>query len=342
MSDRFDQYYLLQNQAKKMEQSGNIQKAIELFSEVITSFQPYDDYAFDRLSVLLEKSQKFSDSIEVCNKAIDKIKSGDIKGDAHKFEERLKRLQEKKPTPDATEKVIREKEIVHLHLPFLSQIKGIKGIVGLALYAGAFALSVPDHWLRFLAIVLFMGFIDYFISTLSNFVQNKRTLITMTICLVFLTGALYASYHLPEVKELIALKENEKETSTETIVKESAGTVVEDPDAAIIDDVLLEKARKTIELEPAYENCQLSANENTVTIELIVKAGTSADEAERIFKKLAKNIGSLAAEKGPTPPSDGNYGGVYDTYTMQFSAIDTFDTLLLEGSLHKSDLVIKN
>lgn len=341
MADRFDQYFMLQTQAKKMEQTGSNAKAIELYTEIISSYQPYDDFPYDRLSILLEKNNNVSESIAVCGKAIEKIKAGDIKGDAAKFEDRIKRLSGKVQANESSEKIIKEKEVVDLHLPLLKTMKGPKVILSLVLYAIALAVSVPDHLLRFVVIFLFFGFIDYLTDALLKLTKDKRAFITLSIALIFLISAFMTSLQLPEVKELIELKENQQPTETETIVKESAGTVVEDPDAPLIDEALLEKARKTIELEPAYEKCVLSATSNAIDVALTVKAGTSAEESERIFKKLARNISSLASAKGTTAPNDSHYGSLYDSYTLSFTATDTFDTPVLAGSLHKNKLSIQ-
>jgi len=341
MSDRFDQYYMLQTQAKKMEQAGNTHKAIELYTQIVTGFQPYDDFAFDRLSVLLEKSYKVAESTAICEKAIEKIKNGDIKGDIHKFEERIKRLSNKAQAVVPSEKTIKEKEVVNFHVPLLKHFKGIYALMSYALYGLALAVSLPDHWLRFVVIFLFFGFIDYLISGLFKLVQNKRAFITMTISLLFLASAIFSSLQLPEVKELIMLKENVTDAESETLVKESAGIIIEDPDAPLIDEELLEKARKTIELEPSYENCRLSATSNTVEMALTVKAGTSQEEAERLFKKFGRNLSALAAEKGTTPPSDGNYGSLYEIYTLNFTATDTFDAVVLTGTLHDNKVTIQ-
>lgn len=341
MADRFDQYFMLQTQAKKMEQTGSTVKAIELYTEIISNYQPYDDFPYDRLSILLEKNHNAAESIIICEKAIEKIKNSEIKGDSAKFEDRIKRLIPKVQNTDATTKPLREKEVVDLHLPLFKEMKGTKALLSLSFYAVAFAFSVPDHWLRFVVIVLFFGFLDYLCFALINITQAKRTLITLSISLVFLIATLFASLQLPEVKELIALKENTQATESETIVKESAGTVLEDPDAPLIDEALLEKARKTIELEPAYEKCALSATADTIEVNLTVKASTSTEEADRIFKKLAKNISALASQKGTTAPSDGQYGSLYETYTLNFMAIDTFDTPVLSGSLFKNKFTIQ-
>jgi tetratricopeptide (TPR) repeat protein len=341
MADRFDQYFMLQTQAKKMEQTGNNAKAIALYTEIISDYQPYDDFPYDRLSILLEKNHSISESIIVCEKAMEKIKNSDIKGDSAKFEDRIKRLTSKVQETASTTKVSREKEVVDLHMPLLKEMKGIKALLSLCLYAGAFAFSVPNHWLRFVVIILFFGFLDYLFYALLKMAQSKRALITFSIALVFLIATVFASLQLPEIKELIELKENTQATESETIVKESAGIIIEDTDTPLIDEALLEKARKTIELEPAYDKCALSATANTIDVNLTVKASTSSEEAERIFKKLAKNISALASQKGTTAPSGSQYGSLYETYTLNFMATDTFDTPVLSGSLFKNKFTIR-
>lgn len=343
MSDRFDQYYMMQTQAKKSEQLGNENKAIDLYLEIVKTYSPYDDYCFDRLSVLLEKNGRISEAIHICDSAFEKIQNSVIKGDKHKYEERLKRLHDKEKTLTShTKHPQRDKEDIDLHMPFFRHITGRGTLYSLALYGLVLAISFPNHWLRFIAMLLFLGFIDYLVISLINLSKGRKTLINMTLSLLFLAATVFTSLQLPEVKSYIQLTEDQKNAESQTMVKESAGDIKEDTDQPLIDEPLLEKARRTIELEPVFDSCLLQLNGNKVEITLIVIAGTEKPEAERIFKKLARNIGALATENGATPPSGEFYGGVYNTYSLAFQAIDTFDTLILKGSLINSTLSIQD
>lgn len=343
MSDRFDQYYMMQTQAKKSEQLGNENKAIDLYLEIVNTYSPYDDFCFDRLSVLLEKNGRIKEALHICETAVEKIQNAVIKGDKHKYEERLKRLHDKLLVSTASlKKPLKEKELFELHMPFFRHVSGKGMLYSLALYGLALAISFPNHWLRFVVILLFLGFVDYLIISLINLSKGRSTWINLSLSMVLLAATIFTSLQLPEVKNYIALTEDQKNAQSESMVKESAGDIKEDTDQPLIDAPLLEKARRTIELEPALDSVLMQLNGNTVEIQLIVIPGTEKPEAERLFKKLARNIGALATENGASPPSGDFYGGVYSTYSLDFVAIDTFDTPILKGSLIQTNLSIQD
>ncbi len=112
--DRFDQFYMMQTQAKGLETKGVKRAALDLYVEIIEDYFPDTDYSFQRAVVLLIECGKVERAKEYCKLAIERIENAEMKGNCAFFERQLLQLDANKAKNKSNERKFLNKIQVYL------------------------------------------------------------------------------------------------------------------------------------------------------------------------------------------------------------------------------------
>lgn len=94
MSERMNELYLLTQKAQKME-TINEEIALKLYLEIFENYTPKISKTYESAIRLLEKRQRVSEALTICNKAIELMHADEVSGIVEKFETTKVRLEKK-------------------------------------------------------------------------------------------------------------------------------------------------------------------------------------------------------------------------------------------------------
>ncbi len=348
MMDKFTEFYMMQNQAKKFEQSGMDDKALELYMKIIGEYLPNNDFSFDRAATLLEKKAKYPEAIAVCEKAIKMIAAADIQGDGEKFKQKIERITAK--SKSSNEKLTvsgdKEPESFHFGLPgFRGHSRLFMGI-GTIYYALAAFTAYPDQLFTFLFFfcLAFVG--SYGMEALMKLANNKTCTKALTVALVFFLIAGYSFAQIPQVKIYWAVDGTQQSEGNGEKTGEGeepqtgvpGDTPASDTDRIPPDipDKYLAAAAKAAEKNPASEVAEVIYENGIVTMNLLVKPGTSQDVMDTIADDMLRTLGGLMTSEGLKGPTDESYGELYTFYSASINVADSMEQTLAIGSLSKN------
>lgn len=350
MMDKFNEFYMMQNQAKKFEQGGLDDKALELYLKIVEEYMPNNDFSFDRAATLLEKKFKYAEAIALSEKAIAKIKAGDLQGDVDKFQKKIDRMRQRAHS-DAdfqAAAVKKEPEEFNFGLPGFRSSKKLLMLLGSAYYALAAFSAYPDQLNTFLFLfaMAFVG--SYGMETMMKLANSKACTKALAVTLVALIIAGYSAAQIPQVKVYWATEgsdlytgEGEKEGAEAP--EDSGATDTPDTDRTPpeIPDKYLEATAKAAEKHPATEHALVTAENGQVIIDLILNPGTSVDNRVKITEEMLRTLGGLMTSENLKGPDDQYFGELYDFYSATVSVTDTLEQPVAEASLPKKANTIK-
>ncbi len=345
MMDKFNEFYMMQNQAKKLEQGGLDDKALELYLKIVEEYLPNNDFSFDRAATLLEKKFKYADAIAICEKALDKIHAGDIQGDADKFQQKIDRmkLKAKKEVDSGPAQGNREPEVFHFGIPGFRATSRLVMVLGTTYYALAAFASYPDQLYTFLFLfsMAFVG--SYGAELMMKLSNNKACTKALSVTLVALIIAGYSVAQLPQIKVYWAVNGTEQAEGNGSGdgAGEGTGTGTEEPVDTDrippeIPDKYLESAAKSAEKHPASDTALITVENGQIHIFLVVKAGTSQESIDGISEEMIRTLGGLMTSENLKGPSDGYLGELYDFYSADIQVTDTLQQAVNEGSVARS------
>lgn len=348
MSDRFNEFYMMQNQAKKFEQTGMDDKALELYLKIIEEYLPNNDFSFDRASTLLEKKFKYNEALAVCEKALEMIRTEKIQGDAERFVQKIQRISSKAHGPEviraATQK--KEPEVFHFGIPgFRTHNKVFMGL-GTAYYAFAAFASYPNspYLFLFLISIAFLG--SYGLEVMTKMAGGKAFGKAMLITGLSLVLAGYSVVHFPIVEAYWNVGgDSDAAVSSDGSGSGSGSTSEDTPDTdrqpPEIPLKYLTAMTKTADLHPATDFTDVILNGSNVEVSLVLKPGTSIDVAHQISEDMIKTLGSLMVSEKLKGPSKDYWGEVYDFYSVSINITSTLDEQLAAGSLNQASSPIQ-
>jgi len=346
MMDKFNEFYMMQNQAKKFEQGGLDDKALELYLKIVDEYLPNSDYSFDRAATLLEKKFKYTEAIAICEKALEKIRSGDVPGDTDKFQQKIDRmkLKAKKDGNSEPAKGNKEPEIFHFGIPgFRTTSKSVM-ILGSAYYALAAFASYPDQLYTFL-FLFSMAFVGSYGAELMMKLSNNRTCTkAFAVTLIALIIAGYSVAQLPQIKAYWDLEGTQQ--SEGDGIGDGTGDGTEEPADTDrippeIPEKYLESAAKSAEKHPASDNALITVENGQILISLVVKAGASQESIDAISEEMIRTLGGLMITENLKGPTDESLGELYDFYSVGIQVTDTLEQAVNEGSVSRSASEIK-
>lgn len=342
--DKFNEFYMLQNQAKKFEQSGLDDKALELYQKIIAEYVPNNDFSFDRAATLLEKKFKYPEAIAVCEKAMERIKAGDLPGDAEKFRLKIERIRSKAGSDAHFKAAVsaKEPEDFHFGLPGFRTHRRLMMILGTVYYTLAALLAYPDQFYTFMFLfaMAFVG--SYGLEVLMKLAARKACLKALAVVLIALTASGYALANVPQVKAYwnVTGMQPSKEEGPRT----GDGTAPETPDTERTPPEIPEKyltaTANTADKHPATELALVSVDMDRVVIDLIVKPGTNLDTVKSISEDMVRTLGGLMTSENLKGPGAETPGELYDFYSAAILVTDTLEQTIAEGQLAKKGKVV--
>lgn len=353
MMDKFTEFYMMQNQAKKFEQSGLDDKALELYMKIIGDYLPNNDYSFDRAATLLEKKARYPEAIAVCEKAIKMIAAADIQGDAAKFKQKIERITAKAKNSSSlpVSSNTREPEEFHFGLPGFRGHSRLFMALGTAYYSLAAFTAYPDQLFTFLFLfcLAFVG--AYGMEALMKLANSKTCTKALTVALVFLLIAGYSFAQIPQVKVYWAVDGTQQSEDSgektgdgdEPQTGAPGDTPASDTDRIPpeIPDKYLDASAKAAEKNPATEVAEVLYENGAVTLNLVVKPGTSQDVITTIAEDMLRTLGGLMTSEGLKGPADESYGELYTFYSAEIIVADSMEQAVTSGSLVKNSNEIK-
>ncbi len=94
MSERTNELYILTQKAQKMEMI-NEELALKIYMDIFDNYSPKISKTYESAIRLLEKRQRFTEALKICDLAIDLINKDEVSGIVEKFETSKKRLERK-------------------------------------------------------------------------------------------------------------------------------------------------------------------------------------------------------------------------------------------------------
>ena len=94
MSERTNELYILTQKAQKMEMI-NEEVALKIYIDIFENYTPKISKTYESAIRLLEKRQRFSEALKICDQAIDLINKDEVSGIVEKFETSKVRLEKK-------------------------------------------------------------------------------------------------------------------------------------------------------------------------------------------------------------------------------------------------------
>ncbi len=348
MMDKFTEFYMMQNQAKKLEKSGLDDKALELYLKIIAEYQPNDDFSFDRAATLLEKKSRHADAIAVCEKAIQKIKSENIEGNVFKFQQKIDRIREKVKSDLSTQPVAAAKrhEEFRFGLPGFRTPNKLVMILATAYYGLAAYSSYPDQFYTFL-FMFSMAFVGSFgLDLMMKLHNNKVCFKTLAVTLIALGISGYSLTHVPQFQVYFPVggfvQSGEIDgTPEESEAPEPIEVDAHDRTPPEIPANYLATTEKVADKYPGSDHAIVVADKKTVIIELIVNPGTDLKTIEEISHEMIKTLGGLMTSEELKGPTDTSLGELYDFYSVTIVAIDTLEQPVNQGILTQKATEIK-
>ena len=115
MSERTNELYILTQKAQKMEMI-NEEVALKIYLDIFENYTPKISKTYESAIRLLEKRQRFSEALKICDQAIELINKDEVSGIVEKFETSKTRIERKilEQAPEAT-KVAKKKFMLKKH-----------------------------------------------------------------------------------------------------------------------------------------------------------------------------------------------------------------------------------
>lgn len=338
MMDKFNEFYMMQNQAKKLEQGGLEDKALALYLKIIEEYLPNNDFSFDRATTLLEKKFKYAEALAVCEKALALITAGDIQGDADKFQLKIDRIRQKaqKNTEFQVDIDIKEPEVFHFGIPGFRTTNRLIMILGSTYYALAAFAAYPDQLYTFLFLFA-MAFVGSFGAELmSKLAGSKPSTKALAVTLIALVIAGYSLTQVPQVKVYWETSGLQQAEGTGDGTGTEPPPVDTDRVPPEIPEKYLEAAAKSAQKHPAAEQAFMTVDSGKILVDLIVKPGSSKDSIEEISAEMINTLGGLMVSENLKGPTDTSFGELYTFYSVAIQVVDTLEQTVDEGTLSRS------
>jgi hypothetical protein len=318
--DRFDEYFLTLTQAKNHEKLGRDAQALEVFLEIIKTYSPDTDYAYERAVILLEKKLNYSKAKEICIQAIEKIKKGDLTGDLDFYESRLNRIDEKLSAlvPKAQSKL---PEYLKNHT-FIALSLGYMAI--------ALILSLPNKFSKFFFLV-FAAISFLLIIEIFKNIKKKLTVKWQSLLLLaFLVATMGAASLIPPPEWTQFLSVGTFTTSTPLT---SAPPSTSIPGSTEMNDDDLSILRNLLDSSYIIADYELYYSDRTMDLIVYLTPAASTDAAKEAIVALLKELNAI---KGFEPGLNDRLGDLYKHYSVSITGYTSFGERIINAQVFRA------
>lgn len=299
--------FKLYKRAKKLEEMGNTDRALDLYLELHEKYDPNTSDAYERPAILLERKKRYEEALALCEAAIEEINNDRVSGTVDKFNRRKESILEKlKEEP--------KKEIVQKNYKF--------GIIG---FRKKKKLSMLIATLVYLFLIL-IGFLYSFFFSLTivgiiytfqylyDFLQlpDRKTKISLAILLSIATGLLIiGAINIPQTVRNIVLE------SKEASLEGGENIFKNNDDRPLITETHIEDAIKIITIEIEVKDASIQVSEDSIAFALEIYPATDKEKAIVLSEKFVEALAHrVAQDVDIKAPSFKSMGQLYDYYTV--------------------------
>jgi tetratricopeptide (TPR) repeat protein len=321
--NRMVEQFKLLKRAKKLEEMGSNDRALDLYLELHDKYDPNTSDAYERPAILLERAKRYEEALSLCQKAIEDISNDKMTGTVEKFEKRIQSIEKKMtvaPTPN------QPKEKYHFGIIGFRTKKPIKMMLASLIYAALLAslVFVKTPYILLTGIGAIYGF-GYMVDLLSTKSNVKKILFVLMILSFALT--IFSITQIPS-----AFTEPIELESKEEHLEGGENIFTPKDDLPVITDEHIEMARELINSEIEVVESLIIVNDNQVTFGLLLVDTTSEDRAMDLSETFVEALSRLvASDEGIKGPSFGNLGELYDHYSVLISAGIDDQNILAKG-----------
>ncbi|MBI9011967.1 MAG: hypothetical protein JEZ08_07010 [Clostridiales bacterium] len=326
MSDeRLIEQFKLLKRAKKLEQMGNPDRALDLYLELHERYEPNTSDAYERPAVLLERQKRYQEAYDMCKSAIEEIENDRMSGTVDKFQKRLDSIKEKMAEKPTTE----EKSQTYKFgiIGFRSKNKG-KMLTSIIFYLIFFILGVllksPYPTL------LLIGGI-YAITFFVDFIQvrdKKYKLKILATLFISLIVVIVSSINLPAaVNRAFELESSEGQL-------EGGSEIFKDSDEYMpkITTKHIEEAIEIIKNEIEVEDANIIVSDKTISFALLLLPSTDTSKAKDLGEQFIEILAHrVSGDEDISAPTFNSHGELYDYYSIIIAAGDSTDKAIAKG-----------
>ncbi len=321
--DRYDQFYLMQTQAKGLETKGAKRAALDLYVEIVEDYFPDTDYSFQRAVILLTECGKTESAIKYCKLAIKRIENAEMKGNSDFFERQLHSIN-----GSAKKNKRPKRRIVNIKTLFISAVLIVSAL-----------FSLPNKIYKFLFLI-FLTVIAWLIGKIVKRYRNKISIKVQTIALfgaALVAVAAASQIPPPQWTSFFSLEPLSQiaENQTSATNAKASGDAVDDESVSINADDL--SAIKKITLDT------LLVTDYDITIQgnnLLLQIKTKQTASKAALKDYAVRILSELNDYKNQKSHEDRLGDLYKDYTANIICTDLTGKVILRGQSNPYTLKI--
>ncbi|MCH4888771.1 hypothetical protein EZV73_14345 [Acidaminobacter sp. JC074] len=328
-NDQLVEQFKLLKRAKKLEEMGSADRALDLYIELHEKFEPNTSDAYERPAVIYERKRQYDKALELCHKAIEAIENDKMSGTKDKFQRRIDAINEKLKDVPVKEKVITDDYRFHI-IGFRSKNKG-KSLTAVIFYIifiimGVLLKSIYPTLLLTGIVYLVTYFVDVFQS------KSKKKAIFIAL-LLSLTVTVFAAFNLPEaINRVIELESSEGSLEGgEQLFTES------EEDRPVITEKHKEEAISLISSEIEVEEATIIVAEDQIAFGLKLLAGTDKNRAMDLLEEFIEILAHrVSGDEDIKAPDFKSHGELYDYYDLTLAGGSDAGDIVAKGSKKKT------
>ncbi len=321
--DRFDQFYMMQTQAKGLETKGAKHAALDLYVEIIEDYFPDTDYSFQRAVVLLIEYGKVERAKEYCKLAIERIENAEMKGNCAFFERQLLQLDANKAKNKSNER------------KFLNK----KALLTIAVIASSALLSLPNKIYKFIFLI-FLAIIGWLIIEIIKRYRRKISIRpqSVALCVTALIAVGAASqipppqwtsfFSLAPLSQIAGDQSSSKNDS-------ASGEAAKRESVAISADDLSDIKKITLDTL-LVKDYDISVDGNTLLLQIKAKQTASKTALKNYAVRILSELNDYKNQKS----HEDRLGDLYKDYTASIICTDMTGKVILRGQSNPYTLKI--
>lgn len=328
-----EQFKLLRR-AKKLEEMGNTDRALDLYLELHERYDPNTSDAYERPAILLERKKNYQQALEICEKAIQEIEADRMSGTKEKFQKRIDAIHEKLKDEPIEVKAVTAYQFHIIGFRSGNIQKKILATVFYGLFA-VFGFLMKSIYPTLLLIGLLYAF-TYFIDLIKVRDKKYRTIIAVLL-LIAIGLTTFAGINLPEaINRVIELQDSEGQLPGGSEIFDA-----DEDELPEITDTHIQEAIDLIASELEVEEAVIIVNGDVVTFGLKLTPGTDKVKAESLSESFIEILAHrVSQDEGIKAPDFTSHGELYDFYDLIASAGINTNEILAKGKKSKGSKFI--
>ncbi len=317
--DRYDQFYMMQTQAKGLETKGAKQAALDLYVEIIENYFPDTDYSFQRAVVLLTEYGEVERAKAYCKLAIERIENAEMKGKRAFFERQLTHLKADRAIKKSNERKLVTK----------------KTLLRIALVVGSALLSLPNRIFKFIFLI-FLAIVCRLIIEIINRYRHKISFRPQSIALfgaaLIAVGAA-SQIPPPQWTDFFSLEPLSKIAQNQS-VRSADNTSVTSFNS--IGDEDLKNLKRLTEDNLIAEDFDISVKGSAIILNIQAKETASSDALKSYAMRILAELNAYKDKKS----HEDRLGDLYKDYTAHITCFDSMQKVILRGQSNPYTLKI--